>query len=75
MSNSKWETYQVGNGVRLRAVGVKQAKGVAVAPVVAAEPVVEVEASLTKAELIAEADKRGLDTSGTKADIAERLHG
>ena len=29
--------------------------------------------SLTKAELVAEAEARGLDTSGNKADLLERL--
>lgn len=59
--STKWETYQVGNGVRLRAVGARQTKVVVATP--------------AKAELVAAVDKRGLDTSGTKAEIAERLNG
>lgn len=66
--STKFETYRVGNAVRIRPVGGKRVVAAPAAAVVLDE-------SLTKAELIAEADKRGVDSSGTKAEIVERLNG
>lgn len=69
-----WETYRAGNTVRLRRRPVRYhaAAAPASAPVPAAEPVTDL-SSLKKDELVIEAEKRGVDSSGTKADIIERL--
>jgi hypothetical protein len=63
--SKQWETFQVGRSIRLRRIGGKRTKA-ATAPVV--------DESLTKAELVAEAEERGVDASGTKAEIVERLN-
>ena len=67
---SRWETYRVGRTVRLRRIpGPAPKKAVA-------EPAVVVDlTTATKADLIAEAEARGVDSSGTKAEILERLDG
>lgn len=81
----RFETYHVGNAVRIRRVGAA-ATGSAVIGVPTEATVVEpvavaapdeptIDESMTKAELIAEAEKRGLDSSGTKADLVARIHG
>jgi hypothetical protein len=66
-----WETYQAGGTVRIRRRPVRYR-----ATARTTEPVVEAEADLSsmkKDELVAEAEKRGVDSSGTKAEIIERL--
>jgi hypothetical protein len=72
-----WETYRLGNAVRLRRVGTNPTIGpVAAKPAaVVVEPEPVIDETLTKADLIAEAEKRGLDRSGTKADLVERING
>lgn len=70
----RWETYRVGNAVRLRRVGGSEVAAKPVAAVVTTTAPV-FDASLTKAELVAEAERRGVDSSGTKAEIVERLNG
>lgn len=65
-----WETYRDGNTVRIRRRPVRYR---ADAPKAAPAPEAPDYSSLKKDELIAEAEKRGLDSSGTKADIIERL--
>jgi len=66
---AKYETYQVGSGVRLRRVG--EQKAVVAKPAAA----VAVDESLSKAELVELAEQHGVDASGTKAEIVERLNG
>ena len=69
-----WETYRAGNTVRLRRRPVRY-HAAAPAPK-AAEPAPAPApdySAMKKDELVAEAEKRGLDASGTKADIIERL--
>jgi hypothetical protein len=64
-----WETYQAGSTVRIRRRPVRYR-----ATARATEPVAEADlSSLKKDELVAEAEKRGVDSSGTKAEIIERL--
>ena len=71
----QWETYRFGNSVRLRRVGAPPvAKPVVAEPVEEALQAPDLE-SFTKAELVAEAESRGVDASGTKAEILERLDG
>ena len=67
-----WETYRFGNRVKLRrttdpAPPVEQ--------VAEAYPAVILTPDATKAEIVAEAEARGIDSSGTKAEILERLNG
>lgn len=69
-----WETYRFGNRVKIRRVG-------AVTPPdpdpiqAVAYPAVILGPDATKAEIVAEAEARGIDSSGTKAEILERLNG
>jgi hypothetical protein len=64
----KWVTVQVGSAVRVRRAEAKsKAKSAAKAEKVSAD-------DHTKDELVALAEKRGVDASGTKAEIAERLN-
>lgn len=74
MATGKWETYRVGNAVRLRRAGGSTVAAKPAAAVVTT-PAPVFDESLTKAELVAEADRRGIDSSGTKAEIVERLNG
>jgi SAP domain len=74
LASGRWETYRLGTTVRLRRVGASKTKAKPAAAVVVDEPAV-VDESLTKAELVAEAERRGVDISGTKAEIVERLNG
>ena len=56
-----------------RPVRVKVAKTVQAAP---AKAVAQVDPeAMTRAELVEMADAKGVDASGTKADIADRLNG
>lgn len=57
---------------------LRQAPGnaeVAAEPAAEAEPAEPDYAGMKKDELVALADERGVDSSGTKAEIAERLSG
>lgn len=45
------------------------------APKVVVEPAAVDPDAMTKAELVEMAEAKGVDTSGTKADIADRLNG
>lgn len=66
-----WETYRAGNNVRLRRRPVRYHAGEAPAkPAPAAAPDYS---AMKKDELVAEAEKQGVDSSGTKAEIIERL--
>ena len=68
----RWETYRAGNTIRLRRVDVPAPKS----KKAKAEPAVVVDlTTATKADLVAEAEARGVDSSGTKAEILERLDG
>lgn len=66
-----WETYQAGNTVRLRRRPVRY-RATAPSPSPEPEPTPAL-SSMKKDELIEEAEKRGIDSSGTKAEIIERL--
>lgn len=65
---SEWETYQSGPAVRVRRRPVRHR-----ATTVTTLTTPPDFSSLKKDELIVEAEKRGVDSSGTKADILERL--
>jgi hypothetical protein len=69
-----WETYRVGNTVRIRRHGTPAVTPEPPAQAVA-YPAVVLDPSATKAEIVAEAQARGIDSSGTKAEILERLNG
>lgn len=68
-----WETYRVGNTVRLRRQGAPSVTPEP--PGAVAYPAVVLGPTATKAEVVAEAEARGIDASGTKAEILERLNG
>lgn len=67
---SRWETYRVGRTVRIRRVSDPAPKKAKAAPAVVVDLT-----TATKADLVAEAEARGVDASGTKAEILERLDG
>lgn len=68
---AKFETYRVGNAVRIRSVGRQRVEPVVVKP---AAVHIYYDESFSKAELIAAAEERGLDSSGSKAELVERLN-
>jgi hypothetical protein len=70
----EWETIRVNNTVRLRRRPVRYHASTPATS--AAETIAETTpdySDLKKDELIVEAEKQGLDSSGTKAEIIERL--
>jgi hypothetical protein len=73
-----WETYRAGRTVKLRRRPVryhaaKPLQTTAAPAPEAIEAADEDYSTLTKAELVQLAEERGLDSSGTKADILGRL--
>ena len=69
-----WETYRAGRTVRLRRRPVRYHAATPAQPSPAAAPAESPDySSMKKDELVAEAEARGVDSSGTKAEIIERL--
>jgi hypothetical protein len=67
---STWETYQAGSTVRIRRRPVRYRVAKAAPEPAPAEPDYS---SMKKDELVAEAEELGLDTTGTKSELIERL--
>lgn len=69
MARYEWQTTRGGR----RYVRVDDPRQPAITVPVARGPVLRSFVGLPKPDLIAAAEERGLDTSGTKADLIERL--
>lgn len=66
-TSERWRTLPDGSRVRNVAHALERSAG--------DEPPAEGFSSMKKDELVAEAEARGLDSSGTKEEIIERLEG